>query len=715
MKKIIDQISNIEISKIIQECLHNNKILITLSIINLIIMCLFFVNPFKYPVSNNPIVSGKTPLFSNDTTVIQEFTSNVDDLKSISFTMKALNGKDKNGEIYYSIYNDESIIFSDAIKTNKINKSLIEMNFKNQKNSKNKKYYIKIQIKNMNEKNSIYFNAVNDEKGTDISINNNNLNLQIAINQMGDSKTYVPSMIFAIILFCNLLMLFQCNIKKIKFKNGIFAKIIYFVLSSVLAFLIFKILYSYNYYNNYISIVYVVMIILILIILAFFASIILYKNKTKIENIFLIIAIPLSLLYSAFVLYGNVPDEIAHYNRAYQISNMEILKTNESKIPKIIAEQKTSYYGIIESYKLQDEKEKMVKTDYTGANYYNPVLYISTSIAIKTGNIFHIPVVYIFYFARVLNLIIFIICGYFSIKLIPVGKLVLLIYMMNPMFLHQAASLSADSIINSTVIMFISYVLYLKYENKDIKLKNIFILLLLSLYVLVGKYAYFPILLLLFLLKKNIKKMKKKDKKIMMIGIVTILIYFIASFLYMKIAPKSLMPSVSFSKQYDVIKISDSALLNIINNPLRYFLVIFNTLRYSLTFYLYSFAGGFPGSLEFQIKPYISIIYLFILFAAPFLSKEKIELSKKSKILFILIFLLVFNAIFYAFYDALTQINGTSIGGIQGRYFIPIVILLLLTCIKKNHFIQLKNQSILYIILAFINFITLFGIFKFYL
>ena len=687
------------------------KILIT-TIINLIILVFLFINPIKIP----------TEIINDTTTNILKIKSNVENKYKVStdtnylnsMAIKVLNINKKNkGEIYISIYNPENVlIYSNAYKLNNdIYPKLIIMNFEKQKKYENKSYYIEIKTRNFNEKD--YINIVGVNNGT------KKIKAPQIVVQTGAKESYIPTIICFVILFVNLLNLFRCNEKRIKFDKKKISIIIYFISWLLTIYLAFRLMYSYVYYEKYISIFYVVSMLVLGFISSFFGGVILFKdklkNKLKYENIFLVLLIPLSMLYGAFVLYGNVPDEIAHYNRANQIANLEIIKTDDSYLPDILSERKTSYFGIVESYKNRIEKEEPSITPNTGANYYNPILYLHSSIAIKITNIFDIPVVYGFYIVRVVNLILFVILGYISLKIIPIGKFLLLVYMSNPMVLQQAASVSADCIINSTIILFISYVLYLKDKAEPLNKKNILILLILSCYVLVGKYAYAPMLLLLLLLKNQIKQMSKNKKLILYIGLIAVLLYFVIGFILMKYVPSSLeIENTKFVDEFEFIGDNKSHLAQIISNPLQYIYVIYNTILSSTTFYLYSFLGGFPGSLEFQITPYISSIYLMILIITVLSEKHNNLISKKDKYLFGVILFIVINAIFFAFYDALTQLNGLNIGGIQGRYYIPVVILLLLMLIKNKSY-DLKNKNLIYFGLIFVNLYTIYHIINFYI
>ena len=108
------------------------------------------------------------------------------------------------------------------------------------------------------------------------------------------------------------------------------------------------------------------------------------------------------------------------------------------------------------------------------------------------------------YIIRLVNFILFILVGYYSIKMIPFGKLMLGIYMFLPMIMQQACSLSADAFINMLAILFISYNLKLMYQESDLTLKQRLIYYIIALSLSVCKYVYFPLtfmsLLLIFIL-----------------------------------------------------------------------------------------------------------------------------------------------------------------------------------------------------------------------
>jgi len=157
------------------------------------------------------------------------------------------------------------------------------------------------------------------------------------------------------------------------------------------------------------------------------------------------------------------------------------------------------------------------------AEGYNAIMYIFSSIAFFIGRIFNINIFITMYLARIFNFIFFLFAGYYIIKLIPFGKLILFVYMFNPMLIHQSAAISADSIINSITLLFIAYTLYMAFREQENDIKEQIIYAILAIAVSLAKYVYFPLVLLSVLLISKKKSKKENSYLLAVIGICIIL------------------------------------------------------------------------------------------------------------------------------------------------------------------------------------------------
>ena len=240
-----------------------------------------------------------------------------------------------------------------------------------------------------------------------------------------------------------------------------------------------------------------------------------FCSKIKIEKLFLLVAIPLSLMYALLVLPLNVPDEGTHLIKAYDISIGHIVTQidEEGKSYAIIPRELENYsYMRFQNYK-DVFNELQRTTDYKdqvrtvcAAQGNSPFLYVGSVMGFLIGRIFGINLFYVVYLSRIINIVIYLVFGYLTIKKVPFGKLVMVIYLCMPMMLQQAASCSADAILNATLIYYIAHLLYLTFKETELTKKDKIILYVYTALIAMFKYVY--ILVAGILLKRLIKNKK---------------------------------------------------------------------------------------------------------------------------------------------------------------------------------------------------------------
>ncbi len=124
------------------------------------------------------------------------------------------------------------------------------------------------------------------------------------------------------------------------------------------------------------------------------------------------------------------------------------------------------------------------------------------------------------------------------------------------------------------------------------------------------------------------------------------------------------------------------------------------TLYERINFYIKTFLGENLGALNITVREVdIWIIGILILFA-PFLEKNEKMLNKKEKLLLICINICVIILVLTGLYMGWTPVGADIIEGVQGRYFIPVLILPLLCLINTKKFLECKNTKLIYVILT---------------
>ena len=363
---------------------------------------------------------------------------------------------------------------------------------------------------------------------------------------------------------------------------------------------------------------------------------------------------------------------------------------------EIINKKEKNIYSIIHEY-MQKE------TDYTNtvpvqtiAKTYSIVNYLTSGFTFFVARMFNINILIAAYIAKLINFILFIFIGYYCIKTIPFGNLLLAIYMFLPMIMQQECSLSVDAILNCLAILFITYNLKLLYQEKEMKFGQRLIYYLLAIGLSLCKYVYFPLVLMSLLLIKNKNISTKNKTKVIVISILTSVIASVIWYLFSQ-------KYVDVREYITTHKINPIEQISyILKNSLDYIQILWNTIETNGDWYLYTFVGSELRWLDIKIPKINILIMLFGLILLPFF-------DKKQKILIITISVLLILLVLTGLYLTWTPVKDDIIKGVQGRYFIPVFILVFLSMIKKDKNIEIEDLETKYFLLYFIlNIISIF-------
>ncbi len=503
------------------------------------------------------------------------------------------------------------------------------------------------------------------------------------------------------------------------FKNILnkFNFIIEFCLSIALAIFSFNIFY-FKKYAGYFDKINLIFTFIFVILIAFLIYYDVKRIGWKVERTFLYLAIPISIIYSVFLLPGNVPDERLHFFRAYSISDGNLItniQTQKEAIPGDIMSMRDYKLDTYDQYKaIIGEKTNYtseIREEYNPAGGYPFIMYVFPSIAILIGKILGLNIYLVFNLARIFNIIFFLICGYYSIKYIPFGKLIVFAFLLNPLMIQEAASVASDAFINATTIFFISFSIYLMFLKREIILSEKIIYIALIIAISFAKYIYFPLSFISILLFWS-KGFKEKKNKIFIIltlilsVILGFLSYYIGT-LYEDVRPYVLDNNIS----------SKGQIAFILNNPLGFVKVLIRNLYLNGETYNYQLWGGSLGFLEINNRGILVYMYLFILIFSAFLEKSEISLSKLQKVYILMICFGIGVLVFSGLYLTWTPVGHNLIDGIQGRYFIPVMLLPFLCLIMKNKYISFEKKNVIKFISVFLiyyNCITMLNIIRFF-
>ncbi len=420
-------------------------------------------------------------------------------------------------------------------------------------------------------------------------------------------------------------------------------------------------------------------------------------------RIFLGFGLVFGFLFLVILPPFQVPDENRHFYRAYQISDGGIIAQKQDGVsggflPKSLAvtfdtiskdvphnpENKIDPADIRQMFSLPLNRNDREFVDFAGSAVYSPVAYLPQIVGISLGKLFDFSPLVLMYLGRICNLLTSVYLIYLAIKITPVFKWVFLMTAVTPIALQQTASLSADSLTNSVAFLFVAWVLWLAFdETKKLEQKDIIVLALLSLGLTLCKQAYFPLILLYFVIPRrkvgSIKKYLAIGGGLLVGSLITVMLWTIAAL-------------GVFGLKADGATVSPGERLRgILTDPLNFSQIVFNEYSRRTPVYLTEFVGNL-GWLDTRLPLLLQIVYVFtIVFVAVANSTANIQIgwADKSKILgVVLLGMLAVTTLAYISWAPLNQEVSLQL---QGRYFIPFAPAFLLIFYNRRYKLKLNS------------------------
>ncbi len=485
--------------------------------------------------------------------------------------------------------------------------------------------------------------------------------------------------------------------------------IIFFILLNISLNLI-----VYRKMNSRFLITSILSVILTLVLLGFLQH---QKiKKWEFVNKFIVCFFMIGLFYLFSFPVCSLPDEVNHFMRAYEISNGHLVSTKyktgigttvggteiTKQIEKVIVLDQHDYKTTIDNLKVKNDKKGKTKPyGFTNISMYSFVCYTPQAVGIMIGKILNLPVIFWTYLARLCNFIVFSLLLYYAMKHMPFKKLTLMFIAMLPITFQLAISISADSLTIATSFALMAAILDIRYRQKEVLSKKQIVWLgFLSMVMALCKIVYLPICLLLFAIPKE--RFQSRKQKYISIGIILFLVV-IANLVWLTIASDFLLTIEGRANP-------DVQLELMIKNPFRYASVLLNT----ISLYLNAYITGMLGQSLALFNITLSCIYIFanivILVILTLCDHKDVKFDNFTRILCLFIFLSITLLTFTSLYLDWTAVGSSTIEGVQGRYFIPIIMYLLLGLTNSSFSTKIKDENQHYYLLLFMIFENIYAI-----
>lgn len=318
----------------------------------------------------------------------------------------------------------------------------------------------------------------------------------------------------------------------------------------------------------------------------------------------------------------------------------------------------------------------------TSAGGYAPLLYLPAALIITIGKSLALSPLWLMYLGRLANLLVYLSLIYGAIKITPTGKPLFLLLALMPMSLFLAPSLSIDGIIIAASMLLTAELLNLAYHDQQpVKRRTWFIIPSTLTLLALGKIVYCPLILLLFLSPKVLIGQERSRlylfiSSLALAGTSYLLWHWLKG---MTGTPPEVtnipFDFTSFQAKDELLPLLDSQkqLQFLQNYPGSIFTILNHTIQEQGQHYIESFIG-LLGWLDTKLPTWVYISYPFALIAGAISCQPTSHRPLTEKTLLTLLWATCSGAILLGFYLFSTPVGNAIIGGIQGRYFIPIAL-----------------------------------------
>ena len=436
------------------------------------------------------------------------------------------------------------------------------------------------------------------------------------------------------------------------------------------------------------------------------------KSRWKLHQIYFIAVFSMGLVFMCTLPPLSAPDEILHFTGAYALSNQMMGQPVRDEDGHIRIRQEDEYLvnwpgdndpckatvlgqALDRSvYEAMHEKGLFRATE-TGSSITlqqpvktTPCAYLLPAFGITLARLLKLSAVGLVLLGRFMNLLLFATLGAMTIRRTPIGKELFFAISLFPMTLELAGSYSYDSYIIALSFYLIAVILDLALAKPcaGITRKNVIELSVLALLLSPCKMIYATLFLLCLLIpvrKWGTKPWPKWILSVLLIGILIVgsilLVNFREVLRYVNASGVTQAPEFTSSGDVNTVKLHDLA--ELIHDRTLVFRIIRNTLQILGGQFLGTTVGMWLGAFDRGLATPMPMLVLFwagTLLLAITGRREEPTLSIPHRVWMLFVFLLLGFILMVSMLLAYTPADTFYILGVQGRYFLPFLPVLLL-------------------------------------
>jgi uncharacterized membrane protein len=422
-------------------------------------------------------------------------------------------------------------------------------------------------------------------------------------------------------------------------------------------------------------------------------------SSLRASGFFLFAGFVIGLMYCAVTPPMQVPDEVNHFYRVWQISEGDFLPVKQQQrvggeIPSCVdefllpfriaannPEYRLSGSTILESFAVECDLTHRTFRDFPNTANYSALSYLPQLTGVMFAKLFTSSPAWIYLAGRTAVFATWLLSMYWLLRRLKEKRWLFTALLLLPMQLYISTSYSADAVTNILSFLLIGEVFVVSAAGSFISNRRLLYFLLLATALAFTKIIYVQLIFLMVLIPADVfgsirRKVISVSAVVAISFIVawawsaTIMQYYVP---YQEYAvayrdAATLSPGADYHSQLSLIKKEPAAALSLIRN----------SLTDDPAFYFSSYIGEFGPYMGIKLSLWIVwIAYALLIIAAVFEGRSRIDVFLK-RLLLVCIAALVVSAIIISQHLTWNPVGKNVLEQLQGRYLIPVLPLILL-------------------------------------
>lgn len=403
-------------------------------------------------------------------------------------------------------------------------------------------------------------------------------------------------------------------------------------------------------------------------------------GRMRVPHAYLIAALSWGIIMVFLVPPFQVPDEPAHYFRAWSVAELQVfahrdqtvdipsnVATLPSRVGSAVVEWSAASYSTHRARSLLWEPlSKTMQRQTTSAAGYSPVGYLPQAAGIEVARLLgHSPLLGL-YLARAFNLLFSALIVFFALRLVPFGKSLMAIVALLPMSVSLMASASPDALVISGAMLVTA--LAVNFSRRERVSAHDMVWLGVAAAVMLNVKPGYAVLALLALM---ITPRQIGGARRWLVGEASVIgIACAVGGLVMITAPSASSASLASLGVPGVNQHEQLSLLA--HNPLIFAQVVITTFD-GIGLWLAQSAYGLLGWLTVGL-PLVGLGLAGLAVVLLLSQNEPIPTTPWQRGVLASVALLLAGTVSLAMYVTWTSVGAPAISGLQGRYFIPAIV-----------------------------------------